>query len=82
MSKSKPAPRELTNLEMEAINVMNEDPLGPDITDEQKYEELLETKKNRKAGENLYDFLQRSVKEQMRIAIGQPLQEVSETVLK
>ena len=63
MSKNKAAPRELTNLEMEAINVMNEDPLGPDITDEQKYQELLDTKKNRKAGENLFDFLQRSVKE-------------------
>jgi len=34
MNKNKAAPRELTNLEMEAINVMNEDPLGPDITDE------------------------------------------------
>jgi len=26
--------RELTNLELEAINLVNEDPLAPDVTDE------------------------------------------------
>ena len=74
--------RELTNLEMEAINLVNEDPYAPDITDEERYQELLETRQNRMAGENLFDFLQRKVKDQMGEAMGQPLQAVSETVLK
>jgi hypothetical protein len=52
------------------------------VTDEEKLNELLESRKNRKAGENLYDFLERQVKDQMGLAIGQPLQDVSETILK
>lgn len=51
--------RELTNLEMEALNLVHEEVLGPEVTDEEKLNELLESKKNRKAGENLYDFLER-----------------------
>ena len=41
--------KELTNLEMEAMTLVNEDILGPKVTDEQKYEELLEARKERKA---------------------------------
>lgn len=48
-----------TNLEMQAINLVNEEVMGPEVTDEEKYAELLEGRKNRKAGENLYDFLER-----------------------
>jgi len=32
---------EMTNLEMEAHALVNEELLGPDVTDEQRYEELL-----------------------------------------
>ena len=52
---------EMTNLEMEAHALVNEELLGPDVTDEQRYEELLEGRKDRKAGERLYDFLERQV---------------------
>lgn len=38
--------------------------------DEQKYEELLAKRTARKAGERLFDFLERQVKDQMRTAIG------------
>jgi len=41
--------KELTNLEMEAMTLVNEDIMGPKVTDEQKYEELLEARKERKA---------------------------------
>lgn len=41
--------KELTNLEMEAMTLVNEEILGPKVTDEQKYEELLEARKERKA---------------------------------
>ena len=41
--------KELTNLEMEAMTLVNEEILGPRVTDEQKYEELLEARKERKA---------------------------------
>lgn len=41
--------RELTNLEMEAMTLVNEEILGPAVTDEEKYEELLEQRKQRKA---------------------------------
>ena len=41
--------RELTNLEMEALNMVNEEIYEPYVTDEQKYEELLAQRKNRKA---------------------------------
>jgi len=34
--------RELTNLEMEAMTLVNEEVLGPAVTDEEKYEELLQ----------------------------------------
>jgi len=65
--------KEMTNLEMEAMTLVNEEILGPNVTDEQKYEELLEARKQRKAGEKLYDFLERQVGDQMRTALGQPL---------
>ena len=71
-----------TNLELEALNLVNEDILGPEVTDEEKYAAILETRKNRKAGENLFNFLERQVKDQMAVALGQPLQDVSEVVLK
>ena len=38
--------------------------------DEDKYDELLAQRKDRKAGEALFDFLERQVKDQMRTAIG------------
>jgi hypothetical protein len=41
--------KELTNLEMEAMTLVNEDIMGPKVTDEQKYEELLDARKERKA---------------------------------
>jgi hypothetical protein len=41
--------RELTNLEMEAMNLVNEDIYEPAVTDEQKYEQLLAGRKERKA---------------------------------
>ena len=66
-------PRELTNIELEAINLLNEDPLAPDIPDEEKYQEMIDSRRNRRAGENLSDFLQRKVAEQMSLAIGEPL---------
>ena len=37
--------RELTNLEMEAHALVNEELLGPDVTDEERYEALLEQRK-------------------------------------
>ena len=41
-------PRDLTNLEMEAMTLVNEELLGPAVTDEEKYEELLLARKQRK----------------------------------
>jgi hypothetical protein len=41
--------KKMTNLEMEAMTLVNEEILGPNVTDEQKYEELLEARKQRKA---------------------------------
>jgi len=41
--------KELTNLEMQAMTLVNEDILGPRVTDEEKYEQLLENRKQRKA---------------------------------
>ena len=38
----------LTNLEMEAVALVNEEILGPDVTNEEKYEQLLEARKMRK----------------------------------
>lgn len=50
-----------TTLEMEALNLVNEDPLGPTITDEQKYKNILAKKKDRRCGEQLFDFLHRQI---------------------
>jgi hypothetical protein len=47
--------RDLTNLEMEAMTLVNEEILGPAVTDEEKYEELLEARKQRKA---VSDYIQ------------------------
>jgi len=41
--------RELTNLEMEAMTLVNEELLGPAVTKEEKYEQLLEARTQRKA---------------------------------
>jgi len=41
--------RELTNLEMEAMTLVNEEILGPPVTKEEKYEQLLEARTQRKA---------------------------------
>lgn len=46
---------------MEAMALVNEEIMGPAVTDEEKYEELLENRKQRKAGEQLYSFLERQV---------------------
>ena len=43
--------------------MVNEEVIGPEVTDEEKLNELLESRKNRKAGENLFDFLERQVKD-------------------
>lgn len=43
------ARKNLTNLEMEAMTLVNEEIMGPAVTDEQKYEELLQARKQRKA---------------------------------
>ena len=40
---------QLTNLEMEAMVLVNEDVPGPRVTDEEKYEEILAQRKQRKA---------------------------------
>jgi len=53
--------KDLTNLTMEAMALVNEEIMGPAVTDEEKYEELLENRKQRKAGEQLYSFLERQV---------------------
>lgn len=52
-----------------------------EVTDEHRYHELLDKRKNRRAGESLYTFLERQVKAQMRDALGQPLSDISSTVL-
>lgn len=52
------------------MNLVNEEYPGPRVTDEEKYEELLQQRKERKAGEKLYDFLERQVGDQMRTALG------------
>ena len=38
-----------TNLEMEAMNLVNDESFGPEVTDVDKYNQLLESRKNRKA---------------------------------
>jgi len=42
-------PKEMTNLEMEAQNLVHEEILGPEVTNEQRYENMLAGRKNRKA---------------------------------
>jgi hypothetical protein len=41
--------KDLTNLTMEAMALVNEEIMGPAVTDEAKYEELLKNRKHRKA---------------------------------
>jgi hypothetical protein len=62
-----------TNLELEALNLVNEEIMGPEVTDEEKYRLILEKRKGRRAGENLFEFLERQVKGQMETALMQPL---------
>ena len=38
-----------TNLQLEALNLVNEEIYGPEVTDEEKYRKILEMKKNRRA---------------------------------
>ena len=38
-----------TNLEMQALNLVNEEIMGPEVRDIDKYNELLDSRKNRKA---------------------------------
>ena len=46
--------KDLTNLTMEAMALVNEEIMGPAVTDEEKYEELLENRKQRKAVSQIY----------------------------
>ena len=41
--------KQLTNLEMEALNLVNEEIYEPEVTNEQKYENMLASRKQRKA---------------------------------
>lgn len=52
-----------------------------EVNDEERYEALIEKKQDRRAGEPLYDFLERQVKNQMRDALGQPLENISQHLL-
>lgn len=83
MAETSPVRRhkDMTNLEMQAMALVNEDFDDPRVTDEEKYEELLAARKQRKAGEDLYGFLERQVGDQMRAALGEPLHNVSENIL-
>jgi hypothetical protein len=38
-----------TNLELEALNLVNEEIMGPEVTDEEKYRLILEKRKGRRA---------------------------------
>jgi len=51
------------------------------VNDEEKYEALLAKRQDRRVGEPLYEFLERQVKGQMRDALGQPLENISEYLL-
>lgn len=55
----------MTTLELQAQNIVRDDDSADDvqITDEAKYNALVESRKNRRAGECLYDFLERQVKD-------------------
>ena len=48
--------REFTNLEMEAMALVNEELPGPKVTDEEKFEEILAVRKNRKPVSNKFIF--------------------------
>ena len=48
--------KDLTNLEMEAHALVNEEILGPAVTDEEKYEQLLESRKQRKPVSNQFNY--------------------------
>ena len=41
-------PKEMTNLEMEAMVLVNEEVPGPRVTDEEKFASILAQRKNRK----------------------------------
>lgn len=71
----------MTNLEMEAMVLVNEEVPGPKVTDEEKFNEILATRKNRKPGEKLYDFLERQVGNSMRTALGEPLHNIPDNIL-
>ena len=45
-------PKQMTNLEMEAMVLVNEEVPGPKVTDEEKFNEILATRKNRKPVSN------------------------------
>jgi hypothetical protein len=63
--------KELTTLEREAANMNYEDEeTDVEVNNEEKYEAMLDARKERRAGECLYDFLERQVKDQMRTALG------------
>lgn len=65
LSASKIKQGGLTTLEMQAHNIVREDDADEDfhVNDEAKYNALVESKKSRRAGECLYDFLERQVKD-------------------
>lgn len=83
--------KDLTNLEMEAMALVNEEVPGPVVSDQQKYDAILGQRKDRKAvsqitfiivqGENLFNFLERQVGDQMRTALKEPLHNIPENIL-
>lgn len=92
--------KDLTFLEVQAQQMVNEEidedndyMGGLGVKNEQRYEALLEKKKERRTvsqsnvlindmqGESLFEFLERQVKGQMREALGQPLQNISKDLL-
>ena len=82
--------RDLTALEVQAQQIVNEEDSEPEVNDQQRYEQIIESRQERRAvrishlpiqGESLYDFLERQVKGQMREALGQPLQNISSELL-
>jgi hypothetical protein len=66
MQTSPKRQRGLTDLEIEAQNLVNEPGDSEDeieVCDEARYNAMIASRKNRRAGECLYDFLERQVKE-------------------
>jgi len=65
LSASKMKQGGMTTLELQAQNIVKDDDSDDNVqvTDEAKYNALVESRKNRRAGECLYDFLERQVKE-------------------